>query len=114
MSTSLWLPTYIINVKIVDVDLSAVEAFSGSFSLGINDVRVQGLESGGNVNAASIRLDPGFDNAFSAVLEAQITNDNAKILTDPTLIVQGAKSDSRAHRKIARYRADRCRLGWLT
>ncbi|HEY9648494.1 MAG TPA: secretin and TonB N-terminal domain-containing protein [Chroococcidiopsis sp.] len=74
-----------VNVRIVDVDLSALNEFSSSFSFGINDSFFQWDTDGLGVDF-SPRTNSG--NAFRASLEAQITEGNAKILTDPTLIVQ--------------------------
>lgn len=86
-----------VNVKVIDVDLSAIEDFSGSFSFGVNDTFVQSSagslslnfndynngtsDSGGSSNGND-------SNAFTALLQAQVTSGNAKVLTDPTLIVQ--------------------------
>jgi type IV pilus assembly protein PilQ len=80
-----------VNVRVIDVNLSATETFGGSFSFGINDVFVEN-----NAGAMSVNINDFGDggsegnsrNAFAAELNAQIVNGNAKILTDPTLLVQ--------------------------
>ncbi|MDX2213123.1 MAG: AMIN domain-containing protein [Oculatellaceae cyanobacterium bins.114] len=81
-----------VNVQIVDVNLSAIETIGASFSFGIGDVFFQGLESANLDGAGSVNVNDftgtATSNAFTALLEAEITSGNAKILTDPTLIVQ--------------------------
>ncbi|NJO52882.1 MAG: type II and III secretion system protein, partial [Leptolyngbyaceae cyanobacterium RM2_2_4] len=77
-----------INVRIVDVDLLALDRASTSFSFGINDTFI----SSGAEGLAIDFLDPGdtggLDRNFIAALELEVENQNAKILTDPTLVVQ--------------------------
>ena len=79
-------------MQIVDVNLSAIESIGASFSFGIGDVFFQGLESADIEGAASVNVNDftgnAASNAFTALIEAEITSGNAKILTDPTLIVQ--------------------------
>lgn len=81
-----------VNVRIVDVNLSAIEEIGASFSFGIGDVFFRGLGSADIDGGISANINDFTDNAtsdaFSALLEAEITSGNAKILTDPTLIVQ--------------------------
>jgi type IV pilus assembly protein PilQ len=77
-----------INVRIVDVDLLAIDRASTSFSFGINDTFI----SSGADGLAVGFLDPGatgnLDRNFIAALQLEVENENAKILTDPTLVVQ--------------------------
>jgi type IV pilus assembly protein PilQ len=90
-----------VNVKIVDVNLTATEDFNTSFSFGIGDNFFQNnagdaiinfgrnnsptpLDAGG-IAANRLR---GFTSRFLAQLQTSIENNNAKILTDPTLTVQ--------------------------
>jgi type IV pilus assembly protein PilQ len=77
-----------INVRIVDVDLLAIDRASTSFSFGINDTFI----SSGVDGLAVDFLDPGatgqLDRNFIAALQLEVENENAKILTDPTLVVQ--------------------------
>lgn len=77
-----------VNVRIIDVDLTAIEEFGSSFSFGINDTFVEFNSDNGL--AIDFNDFDGDDSSqgLSALLAAQITNGNAKILTDPTLIVQ--------------------------
>jgi type IV pilus assembly protein PilQ len=105
-----------VNVKVVDVNLTNTENFNSSFSFGINDTFF--LQDGGeaflrfgntsppnsnDLNSTTGRITnpptiqiPGtgtnnpftFPRRFLAQLQANITNGNAKILTDPTLVVQ--------------------------
>lgn len=99
-----------VNVKIVDVNLSNVKDLNSSFSFGIgnnffvNDGGNAVLNFNGSRPATSAEalsstsptpnisteiLDtPRFPRRLLATLQAQVVSGNAKILTDPTLIVQ--------------------------
>ena len=101
-----------INVKVIDVNLTSNDIFGTSFSFGINDTSfinqfgVGIINSGGSDTTtpattilpstgigSGLATLPGvsqFDvaNRFLAQLQASIVSNNAKILTDPTLIVQ--------------------------
>lgn len=101
-----------INVKVIDVNLTSNDIFGTSFSFGINDTSfinqfgVGIINSGGSDTTTPFSANlpttgvgsglatlPGvsqFDvaNRFLAQLQASIVSNNAKILTDPTLIVQ--------------------------
>jgi type IV pilus assembly protein PilQ len=76
----------VINVRIIDVNLRNTKDFNTSFSFGIgnnffsNNGGAVGLNFGSRPN--------GVPRGFLASLQAQVTNGNAKILTDPTLTVQ--------------------------
>jgi type IV pilus assembly protein PilQ len=76
-----------INVKIIDIDLNATESFSTSFTYLNNGLTIgfgpTGLNAGINFNSPT----PAEQNLILGI-EAAITDSNAKILTDPTLIVQ--------------------------
>jgi type IV pilus assembly protein PilQ len=106
----------VVNVRVVDVDLQAIDRFSASFSFGVG--RNQFINSGGAALlnfgrrtpadsgglAPSTQFPSGFGstsalpsngatttnfaNAFFLQLQAAVTNGNGKILTDPTLVVQ--------------------------
>ncbi|MEH2257681.1 AMIN domain-containing protein [Nostoc sp.] len=103
----------VVNVKIIDVNLSNIQDYNTSFSFGVgnnyfsNDGGVATLNFGGARPATgdeartSLTSTPIVNNIASTIaapirltkslltsLQAQITNGNAKILTDPTLIVQ--------------------------
>ncbi|AKG22435.1 type IV pilus secretin family protein [Calothrix sp. 336/3] len=90
-----------INVKIIDVNLLNIKDINTSFSFGVgknyfvNDSGTAFLNFGnrtpigdnnGSLNIGN-RLDT-FPKRFLASLQAQITNGNAKVLTDPTMTVQ--------------------------
>jgi type IV pilus assembly protein PilQ len=81
-----------VNVKVVDVDLLATDNFSNSFSFGIGDVFINFNRTFPNTPVSRVlgvnNRPPGATNDFVSALNAQITNNNAKILTDPTLVIQ--------------------------
>jgi type IV pilus assembly protein PilQ len=99
-----------VNVKIVDVSLSNEDNFNSSFSFGVNDtffstdngtafLKFGGVNPPNNFNLNnSIPVPPAlissespigqYANRFLASLQAQVISGNAKILTDPTLVVQ--------------------------
>jgi type IV pilus assembly protein PilQ len=84
-----------INVKILDVNLSNTDQFNSSLSFGIGNSffnftpatpgGISGINLGGGIPAGS-------SSAFQLQLQAAITNGNAKILTDPTLVVQESQT----------------------
>jgi type IV pilus assembly protein PilQ len=85
-----------VNVRIVDVNLTATDNFNTSFRFGVGDVFINfapgrtpafGTATGAGGN---VRINPpgNVNNDFVANLLAQIENNNAKILTDPTLVIQ--------------------------
>ncbi|NJM95999.1 MAG: secretion system protein [Phormidesmis sp. RL_2_1] len=98
-----------VNLRVIDVNLNALDAFGTSFSFGAGNTSI--LQSGGlgvvnfgNIEPASTRLSPSevgsglapllgslpfsFASQFLAQLQAVVTNGQAKIVTDPTLVVQ--------------------------
>lgn len=102
-----------VNVRVVDVNLEGIDRFSSSFSFGIDDTRIVNDNGVGIINFGSINQQtpagsglPGpanigtiisspsgpvsfdFIRNFIAQLQFAVTNGNAKILTDPTLVVQ--------------------------
>lgn len=103
-----------VNVKVIDVNLLALDQFSTSFSFGLGPSRFlndagsflfnfgnrapanSGIGLTGNAfnsgfgTTTSIEASQPFDftRNFLLQLQAQVTNGNAKILTDPTLVVQ--------------------------
>ncbi|MGB3612964.1 MAG: AMIN domain-containing protein [Elainellaceae cyanobacterium] len=99
-----------VNVKVIDVDLNAIDRASSSFSFGAgnNSVIQEGgvgvvnfgdqapaglpgdilTNNFGNVTGAFTPFDFEFNGDFLGQLQLAITNSNAKILTDPTLVVQ--------------------------
>lgn len=124
-----------VNVRVIDVDLNAVERFSSSFSFGIDDTRIINSNGVGLINfdedsPAETTITPttigdnvagdfifeesdvfegvidrvgedidfpdrdafAFTSDFLAQLQFAVTNGSAKILTDPTLVVQEGQS----------------------
>lgn len=101
-----------VNVRVIDVNLLGVDRASTSFSFGVNDTSIivdggvgvvnfgsttnEDLPSQVGVGAESIGnlvnpVGPGnfdFVRNFLAQLRFAVTNGNAKVLTDPTLVVQ--------------------------
>ncbi|AFY88887.1 MULTISPECIES: type IV pilus secretin family protein [Cyanophyceae] len=87
-----------INVKIADINLLATEDINTSFSFGLGDTFFQNSRGIGGIINFGVRnpasgtsfngSPPGFARQFLSRLQAQITSGNAKVLTDPTLIVQ--------------------------
>jgi type IV pilus assembly protein PilQ len=88
-----------INVKVVDVNLLGRDTYNSSFSFGSGDaffIQDNGafvFNYGGTnpANSSGIITGSPFDllpTKFLTTLKAQITSGNAKILTDPTLVVQ--------------------------
>ena len=111
----------VVNVRVIDVNLQALDLFSTSFSFGVG--RNQFVNSGGAALLNFGRRTPGsgiaapvatnfgsniqnnvvpgtggsttnFVNSFFFQLQAAVTNGNAKILTDPTLVVQEGQTAS--------------------
>ena len=100
-----------VNVRVVDVDLTSLDRFSANASFGVDNTRATldagtavlnfgrnapanvGIGTGtnaiGSALGASSFLSPfRFARTFLLQLQAAITTGNAKILTDPTLLVQ--------------------------
>lgn len=98
-----------VNVKVIDVNLLNQDIFNSSFSFGVNDsffVQENGsasLRFGKNSRLSGATLNTGAKNntslfqaptKFLALLESRIDSGNAKILTDPTLVVQEGQQAS--------------------
>ncbi len=82
-----------INLRVVDVNLSAEENLDASFSFGINDSFVN--QNNGILGLAFDSANPfNIARNFVAQLNASIVNGNSKIITDPTLIVQEGQDAS--------------------
>ncbi|MEM9904596.1 MAG: AMIN domain-containing protein [Cyanobacteria bacterium P01_D01_bin.44] len=100
-----------VNVRVIDVNLNAIDRFGTSFSFGLGDVGVLGTAGQGIINFGDnapntgnnlavppallgVPITPGVANPFNVAsqfllqLQAVVTNGQAKILTDPTLVVQ--------------------------
>ncbi|MDZ7952578.1 AMIN domain-containing protein [Nostoc sp. DedQUE09] len=74
-----------VNVKIIDVNLNKIDDLNTSFSFGVDNTYFSNSNGSANLNFNGLS---SFPRRFIANLTAQVQNRNAKILTDPTLIVQ--------------------------
>ncbi len=92
-----------VNVKIVDVNLTAMDQANASFSFGIGNNFFQSSQGVATLNFGKTNQ-PDFggfqglqvhSNRFLSVLQASITDGDSKILTDPTLIVQEGQNNSK-------------------
>ncbi len=98
-----------VTVKVVDIDLNGLDKANTSFSFGVDNVLVNsggtngrgtvttsdanpGGTGGGNLGAvvSQTQLFQGFN--WNLALGAAITNNHAKVLTDPTLVIQEGQS----------------------
>ncbi|MGG6294269.1 AMIN domain-containing protein [Leptolyngbya sp. AN02str] len=77
-----------VNVRVIDVNLLETGNVGSSFGFGIGDFGIDVL-SGLAPDGIGVGFDERFATSpFVARLNAAITNGNAKILTDPTLVIQ--------------------------
>jgi type IV pilus assembly protein PilQ len=103
-----------VNVKIIDVSLSNQDNFNTSFSFGVNDTFFSNDAGSAFLNFGGVNPPPNdavrnsggippffggspslqYPDRFLASLEAQVINGNAKILTDPTIIIQEGQTSS--------------------
>ncbi|MEH2195905.1 MAG: AMIN domain-containing protein [Nostoc sp.] len=74
-----------VNVKIIDVNLNKTDDFNTSFTFGVDNTYFSNSNGSASLNFNNVS---SFPRRFIANLTAQVQNRNAKILTDPTLIVQ--------------------------
>ncbi|MGF1490064.1 MAG: secretin N-terminal domain-containing protein [Prochloraceae cyanobacterium] len=73
-----------VNVKVVDINLNNRDFYNSSFSFGIGDTVFNQNQGEGIVNFGT-----GLPTQrFVATIQSEVTNGNAKILTDPTLVIQ--------------------------
>ncbi len=95
-----------INLRVIDVNLNAIDAFGTSFSFGTGATSAVQTSGLGIINFGSATPNVGaltnnflgtalfggnpisLATQFLARLQATVTNGNAKIVTDPTLVVQ--------------------------
>jgi type IV pilus assembly protein PilQ len=77
-----------VNVKVVDVNLQGVDGFSNSFSFGIGNFLFGSDAGQANISYNGANPPRSNQKKLIAALQAQIVSNNAKILTDPTLVVQ--------------------------
>ena len=92
------------NVKIIDVNLLNTDNFGASFSFGLGNnsfvfdrgAAVFNFGSGTPTSASSDPANPlpplNFASRFLARLQASISSGNAKVLSDPTLVVQESET----------------------
>ncbi|EDX84898.1 Bacterial type II and III secretion system protein [Synechococcus sp. PCC 7335] len=77
-----------VNLRVIDVNLNDSDSFGSQFSFGLGDTAI--TQSGGigliNFGVAGGAL--GIARQFLAQLEASVQSSNAKIVTDPTLVIQ--------------------------
>lgn len=102
-----------VNVRIVDINLNAIDRFGTSFSNAVGDLSFVNTGGAGVINfgarspaTTASPINPGgiasagIASLFSvpsqvlAQIQAQVSQGNGKILTDPTLIVQEGQSAS--------------------
>ena len=84
-----------VTVKVVDINLNGLDKANTSFSFGVDNVEIRSSPNSGTGTGASaqVRQTPifrGFN--WNLALDAAIVSDNAKVLTDPTLIIQEGQS----------------------
>lgn len=113
-----------VNVRVIDVNLLALDRAFSSFSFGVEDTRVVseggvGVINFGKVTPANAGLSGGsvgqgvvgltsfsqfpfnFVRNFFAQLQFAITNGNAKVVTDPTLVIQeGQRAEVRLTQEV--------------
>ncbi len=82
-----------INVKVIDVNLSALDEFGASFSFASGNFTVGVLDglAGGTIGFNNLQ---NLSRTLIAQLTATVISGNAKILTDPTLIIQEGQEAS--------------------
>ncbi|MEL7359539.1 MAG: secretin N-terminal domain-containing protein [Cyanobacteria bacterium J06560_6] len=80
-----------INLRVIDVNLGATDSFSSSFAFGTGTTEL-GFNSSGDPNTGVIDFGSNIlgslASGFLPRLELAVSNDQAKIVTDPTLVVQ--------------------------
>ncbi len=82
-----------VNLRVIDVDLSAIQDIGTSFSFGTGDTGVD--QSNGVFGIAFDPSNPlGVTDQFILQLSATVTNGQSKIITDPTLIIQEGQDAS--------------------
>lgn len=80
-----------INLRVIDVNLGATDSFSSSFAFGTGTTEL-GFNSSSDPNTGVIDFGSNIlgtlASGFLPRLELAVSNDQAKIVTDPTLVVQ--------------------------
>ena len=77
-----------VNLRVIDVNLNDSDSFGSSFSFGIGDTAINQTNGIGLINFGVAGGALGVARQFLAQLEASIQSSNAKIVTDPTLVIQ--------------------------
>jgi type IV pilus assembly protein PilQ len=77
-----------VNLRVIDVNLNDSNSFGSSFSFGLGDTSVTQTSGIGLINFGAAGGAIGIARQFLAQLEASIQSSNAKIVTDPTLVIQ--------------------------
>ncbi|WP_225907431.1 AMIN domain-containing protein [Leptolyngbya sp. BL0902] len=103
-----------VNVKIIDINLSAIDRFGTSFSTAVGDLGIINTGGAGVINFGGrspagvpspiapggiTSVNPGaslfsIPSQILVQIQAQVSSGNGKILTDPTLIVQEGQAAS--------------------
>lgn len=77
-----------VNLRVIDVNLNDSDSFGSQFSFGLGDTAVTQTNGIGLINFGAAGGAIGIARQFLAQLEASILSSNAKIVTDPTLVIQ--------------------------
>ncbi len=77
-----------VNLRVIDVNLNDSDSFGSRFSFGLGDTTVTQNSGLGIINFGAAGGALGIARQFLAQLEASIQSSNAKIVTDPTLVIQ--------------------------
>jgi len=77
-----------INLRVIDVNLSAVDNFSSSFSLGTGTTGISQISGVGIIDFNFANGVAGLASGFLPRLQATVENGTGKVITDPTLVVQ--------------------------
>ncbi|MBE9063070.1 secretion system protein [cf. Phormidesmis sp. LEGE 11477] len=77
-----------VNLRVIDVNLNDSNSFGSQFSFGLGDTAVGQAGGVGLINFVGSGNPLGIAREFLAQLEASVQSSNAKIVTDPTLVIQ--------------------------
>ncbi|MEM8504201.1 MAG: secretin N-terminal domain-containing protein [Cyanobacteria bacterium P01_D01_bin.1] len=77
-----------VNLRVIDVNLNDSDSFGSQFSFGLGDTSINQNSGIGLINFGAAGGAIGIARQFLAQLEASIQSSNAKIVTDPTLVIQ--------------------------
>ena len=79
-----------VTVKVIDIDLNGVDRANTSFSFGVDNVLINSAGGALTGQVSQTQLFRGFN--WNLSLGAAIEAKNAKVLTDPTLVIQEGQS----------------------